>query len=81
MYLKNNSNSFSFCSKWEQCGDALRCVETDITQASLCRCRKNIMNGLVFNGKNSVLDERGIIDQEKVRANLLKMPTSGIIKI
>ena len=32
IYLKNNPNSFSFCSKWKQCCDSLQCVETDATQ-------------------------------------------------
>ena len=81
MYLKNNSNAFSFCSKWAQCGDALRCVETDMAQASLCRCRKNIERGLVFNGKNSVLDNDGKINSTKVQANLAKMSRRKITKI
>lgn len=81
IYLKNNPNSFSFCSKWKQCCDSLHCVETDATQASLCRSRKNILNGLIFNGKNSVLDENGKISEEKVRENVSKTPTFQITKL
>ena len=75
IYLKNNPNSFSFCSKWKQCCDNLQWVET------LCRSRKNILNGLIFNGKNSVLDENGKISEEKVRENVSKTPTFQITKL
>lgn len=81
VYLKSSSDAFSFCSKWQQCADELRCVETDKTQAALCRSRKNIVRGLVFNGKNSVLDDNGKIIQEKVQRNLERIPTSKVIKI
>ncbi len=81
IYLKNNPNAFSFCSKWKQCCDNLHCMESDPVQASLCRSRKNIMNGLVFNGKNSVLDSNGAIIQEKVKENLSKIPTSKVVRI
>lgn len=81
IYLKSSSDAFSFCSKWQQCADELRCVENDKTQAALCRSRKNIIHGLVFNGKNSVLDDNGKIIQEKVQRNLERIPTSKVIKI
>ena len=43
---------FGCCSRYEQCSDALQCINPDIMLAQACAYRKHLEAGKVFYGKN-----------------------------
>lgn len=81
VYIRNNSDTYSFCSRWLECSSALKCTNPDKSDARLCKYKRNIEKGLVFEGEYAVFDENGSIDKNKVRRNLALMPHFAIVTI
>lgn len=80
-YLKCSNNTYSCCSRWLECSNALTCVNPDKTDANACRYKRNLDKGLIFYGENSVLDNDGEVDEMKVKQNLSNMPHTKICTI
>ncbi len=70
IYFEHNPDAFACCSKYLQCSDALSCVETDRELCSLCRYSRNLAQGMVFYGKNSVIAADGTFSTERINQNL-----------
>ena len=58
--LKNyrSSASFSCCSRFTACSDALKCVHENKLYATGCTYRRNLENGRIFYGKNRNIDSQ-----------------------
>ena len=52
----NPSNTFSCCSKYTECSDALKCIHENSMYARGCEYRKNLENGKIFYGKNKNIE-------------------------
>lgn len=49
-------HSFSCCSRYLECSDAMHCVHENLLYATGCGYRKNLENGRIFYGKNRNID-------------------------
>lgn len=50
-----SGEAFSCCSRYKQCSDAKKCVSPFKDFYKYCRYRRNIEQGKIFYGKNSIL--------------------------
>ena len=46
------SDSFGFCSRYEACSDAQKCIHPNPIFAAACTYKKNLEQGRIFYGKN-----------------------------
>lgn len=81
VYIKNSRDTFSCCSRWLECSNALECTNPDKSDARLCKYKRNLEKGLIFEGTYSVIDEHGAIDYDKVKRNASLLKRSEIILI
>lgn len=81
IYIKNAGDTYSFCSRWKECSNALACTNPNKSDARLCKYKRNIEKGLIFEGDYAVFDENGAVDDSKVRRNLSLMKRSVILNI
>lgn len=51
-YLDESVESFSCCSRYEECSDEKKCIHPDIKFAKGCYYKMNLENGRIFYGKN-----------------------------
>jgi len=54
-YSLVNAEKFSCCSRYELCSDAKQCIHPDKSFAMGCFYRRNLLDGKIFYGKNSIL--------------------------
>lgn len=52
-YLLINTETFSCCSRYMQCSDAMKCIHPDKIFARGCYYKKNLEAGKIFYGKNA----------------------------
>lgn len=55
--IVSNKKDIACCSKYIECSDARRCVQPVEWIANRCYYRKNIRDGKIFYGKNSIVKE------------------------
>ena len=53
-FLNSDPDAFGCCSRFRSCSDEKRCLISHLEYSSHCSYRKNLENGKIFYGKNSV---------------------------
>lgn len=51
----SDADSFSCCSSYEACSDAMKCIKTDPMFYARCHYRQNLLAGKIFYGKNKTI--------------------------
>lgn len=71
-------DKYSCCSRFLECSDLLHCVNPNTSDRAACYYRRNLLKGYVFYGKNSIYNENGIPDSDKIKQNLKNIPEATI---
>lgn len=79
IFFRNCPDSFSCCSKYIECSNNLSCIQENKELIRLCKYKRNLRNGIVFYGNNSVLNKDNSINENKVISNKEKIQTEKII--
>lgn len=73
-----NNDTYSCCSKFKECSDALECLNGSKQDALLCKYKRNLESGLVFYGRNSVILNDGRFNKNKIISNKKLMHKASI---
>lgn len=66
---KVNGKWISGCHLYEECSNALHCVNENKNISSVCHYKRNLKQGKVFFGENRVQNQDGGYTVEKIRKN------------